>query len=711
MSDYVGQEITARAYWLEQTIQRSAEAVDSARRHGDKTARLLGDLMASVKKAEEFKAEVARAVQETGRYVGRADMLLDAWQKLLQSYRDFYFSNKEMGGMFKTYRTKDGKARWIGTSSNRFKDRDGEIVSEKALAADVERADKDGDYGPLRWWHVKGLDIGTCDFNTMRDGVLIESGTFLNEDIARWAEKNADDLGLSIGFTHPADQPDGKGVFTNIRRVERSLLPNVSAANPYTNFAVKEAVNLADPKTARKWKTFVTVLFGGDEKAATEYAERVSQTARSLEEKGVEFKEATEKADQFAQSRFERKIETAVTNGRRVVSTLQTAIGAKDKARLPALLRDAQQAFDKLDYIASESRGPGFSGPDDVLQVMDTLEALMRDAERVKEGQEPATDKSALDDFSVYMEAQDAIKQAGLAALSGDRNRMANARTDIGLVYVKVVNEKNRVNAPAKWRALEASVRRQMDSLDRALDASWMSGKAAKYPTVDIDRLMGHLNELAGMAVNNRPLMIEIDRAKVYLKGDDLSGAILAADAMYEALPQPGDNDYRDPGWDEMEIEQNIRRFKDEVRRLARSKKEAGDPETEKAVNTRSTALEDAGRDLMDLVRDSPPMNVRYAANKLAYFLSLDNPGSELRPLVSALQQAYASAVETQNISTRSINLAESAMRNVLAYLNRKEVKGDPATEPTIKEGPATIYAERVYTRASDVDPLAFIKG
>lgn len=200
--------------------------------------------------------------------------------------------------MLTVIRTKEGKSRWLTTSSTHFKDRDKEIVSEKALVADVERADADGDYGPLRWWHVKGLDIGTCDFNEVRDGMLIESGTFHNEAIARAVEKEAPNLGVSIGFTHPADQPDAQGVFHDIRRYERSLLPLGSASNPYTTFSVKEkgmAPNTPE-RAAKKWRAFVDTVFQGDEDSAKAYAEQISARAEEIKGSGVAFKETREKA-------------------------------------------------------------------------------------------------------------------------------------------------------------------------------------------------------------------------------------------------------------------------------------------------------------------------------------------------------------------------------------------------------------------------------
>jgi hypothetical protein len=139
--------------------------------------------------------------------------------------------------------TKDGRDRWTLFSSSGFRDRDDEIVSTKALLADVNRADHDGDYGPLRFWHLVtkgksgrsiGADIGDCDFNMVHGHILIESGTFRSPEIAQTVKENAPKLEVSIGFIHPAAEPDPDGVYYRIRRFERSIVPKGRVANRTT---------------------------------------------------------------------------------------------------------------------------------------------------------------------------------------------------------------------------------------------------------------------------------------------------------------------------------------------------------------------------------------------------------------------------------------------------------------------------------------------
>lgn len=193
-----------------------------------------------------------------------------------------------------------GRLRWVMFSSNSFQDTDREIVSQAALERDVERTDKERNYGPLRWWHVgnpdkmtrspgEGIDIGDCDFRATHGRVLIESGTFRNERIGEAIKQRADKLAGSLGFFHPNDQPDSEGVFTDIHTFERSLLPKGRASNPLTALTVtKESQDMATMK--EKFEEFVTLL-GGDKQLAESVVSKAEQTEKEAQAQGLKFKE------------------------------------------------------------------------------------------------------------------------------------------------------------------------------------------------------------------------------------------------------------------------------------------------------------------------------------------------------------------------------------------------------------------------------------
>lgn len=203
---------------------------------------------------------------------------------------------KEHPSSFQVFKASDGQWWWVAVSSTAFVDRDEEIVSTKALAADCERADADGDYGPLRWWHIPGVDIGDCRFNAMSGRSLIEMGTFRHPALAQAAAAAAPGLELSIGFKHLPDEPrpveaGGPAVYTYIRRFERSLTPRGRASNVLTAFAVTRKES---PMDQAKIKEALQKLGTNPEaRAVMQQIIAEAQTReKQAEEAGLAFKDA-----------------------------------------------------------------------------------------------------------------------------------------------------------------------------------------------------------------------------------------------------------------------------------------------------------------------------------------------------------------------------------------------------------------------------------
>lgn len=204
---------------------------------------------------------------------------------------------------FLTFKDTAGKWRWILKSSNAFEDREGEIVTTKALEKDVARTDRTGEYGPLRWWHVgtpvwknpldwrsvragRGVDIGDCDFSAMDGPMLIESGTFKSDAIGEAIASKMQKYRASLGFSHPLDQPDHEKLFHNINRFERSLTPANRASNLRTGLVVTKERTM-DPAKLAAFKEAV-----GDDIAAQVLQDSQSTTkearAAGIREKAEE---------------------------------------------------------------------------------------------------------------------------------------------------------------------------------------------------------------------------------------------------------------------------------------------------------------------------------------------------------------------------------------------------------------------------------------
>lgn len=129
--------------------------------------------------------------------------------------------------------------RWVLLSSNGYRDRDGELISTKALERDVALWDLEGaPLQPLRWWHValkedysSGLEIGETDFRMVADHTLIESGTFIDPLVGEAVFKAQDQLAASVGFRHSPNQPNSDKIFDAVNIFERSLLPKGRQSN------------------------------------------------------------------------------------------------------------------------------------------------------------------------------------------------------------------------------------------------------------------------------------------------------------------------------------------------------------------------------------------------------------------------------------------------------------------------------------------------
>ena len=188
----------------------------------DAKARMTREQQAS----ERRSANSARQQESQARQIERR-----AWAHLPKRARPAAKS-------FAVFKDARGQHRWIARTTTAYRDRDGEILAADALDRDSQRMMATRQFGPLRWWHVgdpdplnaaapwgPGLDIGDCDYSVVIGRTRVESGTFRDPLIARKMASVADDLEMSPGFFHGADQPGADGVFTQIRTFERSPVP------------------------------------------------------------------------------------------------------------------------------------------------------------------------------------------------------------------------------------------------------------------------------------------------------------------------------------------------------------------------------------------------------------------------------------------------------------------------------------------------------
>lgn len=156
-----------------------------------------------------------------------------------------------------TVKEVNGVYRWLLVASGAYQDRDGEWVTKAALEKWVDGfmstttkgigtvpRRPNGETVVYRWWHMgipnpvtksrgPGLDLGEADFADLHKNSLIISGTFYNPAIGAAFKSRQGELGNSIGFFHPKDEPRD-GAFYNIDVFEVSGLPLSRASYPFT---------------------------------------------------------------------------------------------------------------------------------------------------------------------------------------------------------------------------------------------------------------------------------------------------------------------------------------------------------------------------------------------------------------------------------------------------------------------------------------------
>lgn len=148
----------------------------------------------------------------------------------------------------------DSPYQWVMITSSSFKDRDGEIISQKAHEADIQFMEQTGNHGTLDWWHLhpivfdyletkervatlppsvqqQGVIIGDCTLSAMYGKLRIEAGTYRSKEIADIMNDHADELAGSLLFFRPCNEPDAQGVYHHIRTVSRAIMPREHVSN------------------------------------------------------------------------------------------------------------------------------------------------------------------------------------------------------------------------------------------------------------------------------------------------------------------------------------------------------------------------------------------------------------------------------------------------------------------------------------------------
>jgi len=244
--------------------------------------------------------------------IGEDDTLqLGEITRVTVDYKPVPVATKEFAGGIKVVEGADGEDYWITRTSNAFQDREKEIFSTAALEDYVKQVDEgipagvkefleerglpSTDHGELWLWHIPGSRIGKPRWKAMAGRFLVEIGTFDDTPLGRAAKElfreHGEDYRISHSYLYlPEDKESG--VYSWLWKFETSPLPAGPEANPWTGIDViaQEAKEMNEEK-----KQWLTETFG--EELANGILAKADEDSKTLEELGINFKEAEDEED------------------------------------------------------------------------------------------------------------------------------------------------------------------------------------------------------------------------------------------------------------------------------------------------------------------------------------------------------------------------------------------------------------------------------
>jgi hypothetical protein len=189
---------------------------------------------------------------------------------------------------FKVFEGADGKVHYLCIWGNNFKDRDGEIFTQDAIKAFVDRVDMGIVPKPELWvWHVPGTRLGQAEWVAQHGHFVLSYGTFDDTPDGRagaaYYAKHADEKGISHGYQYAASGFDGKH-YHAFNTFENSPLPLGAEANLYTSLEGVKALKMDEKK-----KQELEAVFG--KARAEQILANLDKRGKALEELEVEYKD------------------------------------------------------------------------------------------------------------------------------------------------------------------------------------------------------------------------------------------------------------------------------------------------------------------------------------------------------------------------------------------------------------------------------------
>lgn len=190
---------------------------------------------------------------------------------------------------FTVYKASDGY-RWIGWATNKWEDREGEILTDSAHKEFLNYLNENPDKAPELWvWHIpQTARKNKADFWEYTNGFFIYSGLLTEEEAMPYLNKK---LKGRVGMSHGFWVLEKEGRFIKkYRTFEVSELPHARAANAYTDFEI--LMEEKDTMFSDEKRAFLVERFGEEKVTALE--SDAEGREKMLTELGVTWKELSE---------------------------------------------------------------------------------------------------------------------------------------------------------------------------------------------------------------------------------------------------------------------------------------------------------------------------------------------------------------------------------------------------------------------------------
>lgn len=274
-------------------------------------------------------------------------------------------------------------------SSCSFIDREGEIISQKALEDFLERVEDSEDKGYFNFWHINedtdgiNSDFAVKKFQALTGRFLIEAGPYLDNEKGKAAKEffleytdghpilAPEGWGASVEFQYlPLDRLDGIYDFVHIGRT--STLPRGKAANIWTS-ANQQELEMPYLKDEEKRRA-AEALFGAEWVASQIKA---GEEASALLEERTQFKEKVSGEEKEADPEEENKEETSVE---------EETPGEEGKESTPESDEDPLEGFKKeiLEAVALQIKEGVGSSLIQLSERLDTVQKLIETESELK---------------------------------------------------------------------------------------------------------------------------------------------------------------------------------------------------------------------------------------------------------------------------------------------------------------------------------------